>query len=174
MLNTITSPTLLISKSKTIRNINRMADRADRHGLAFRPHFKTHQSREVGQWFKEYGVEEVSVTSLRMAREFAAFGWPKITIAMPVNPRDFSGIAALNDVSAISLFLADSGTAQRMKKELLVQHSYFIELTAGYGRTGVASNDLKTIEAIIEAAGHHHCRGFYVHSGHTYDVKLRY
>ena len=170
MLNTITSPTLLISEARVRNNIQRMADRAARHNLALRPHFKTHQSKEVGQWFKELGIEEISVTSLRMAKEFADHGWPKITIAMPVNPREFIELQALSGQSRISVFLADSGTAQRMNEELLNQLPYFIELNEGYNRTGIPAGDLDTITAIIEAAGHHRCRGFYVHSGHTYDA----
>lgn len=173
MLDTITSPTLLISKSRVIGNIARMAERAKRHGLALRPHFKTHQSQDIGKWFEAYGVEEISVTSLRMAREFAGFGWPKIIIAMPVNPRELSAIAALTRTSEISVFLSDQTTAGRMKDELPAPLPYFIELNAGYGRTGVSVEDVQTIVAIIEAAGHHYCRGFYVHSGHTYDAGSR-
>lgn len=170
MLNTITSPTLLISEARVRRNLRRMTERAKRNGLAFRPHFKTHQSEEVGEWCREYGVTEVSVTSLRMAREFVGWGWEKITIAMPVNPREFAEIRALAEAAEISIFLTDTGTAGRLQEEVSSPLSYFIELNAGYGRTGVEIEDLKTIAGIIGASGHHGCRGFYVHSGHTYNA----
>ncbi len=170
MLKTITSPTLLISKPKTLRNIERMAARAKRHKLAFRPHFKTHQSRSVGEWFRSAGVDEISVTSLRMAKECVGFGWSDVIIAMPVNPRELAAIGALSETASISVFLTDPGTAEAMKDELRSPLPYFIELNAGYGRTGVPTTDLDVIVAIIKAAGHHPCRGFYVHSGHTYDA----
>ena len=170
MLDTITSPTLLIDKAKVLRNVAAMADRAHRHGLALRPHFKTHQSRTVGEWMRPYGIDEISVTSLRMARDFAAHGWPKITIAMPANRREFQQINALNRVSEISLFLTDPDTAAVLAEEISVPLSYFIELDAGYGRSGVHIKDLETVSAVINAAGNHRFRGFYVHSGHTYDA----
>jgi D-serine deaminase-like pyridoxal phosphate-dependent protein len=170
MLTTITSPTLLICEAKVRRNLQQMADRAKRHKLAFRPHAKTYQSQDVSNWIRELGVEEISVTSLRMANEFIEWGWEKLTIAMPTNPREFPEIKSLASKATISLFLTDKETALRMSREIPSPLGYFIELNAGYGRSGVDIKDLKTVTGIIEAAGHHHCRGFYVHSGHTYDA----
>ena len=45
-------PTVIIDKSIALRNIKRMAEKAKKNNLLLRPHFKTHQSIEVGEWFK--------------------------------------------------------------------------------------------------------------------------
>ena len=52
----ITKPTVLLDSDKVRRNIARMAAKANETGLSFRPHFKTHQSAQVGTWFREFGV----------------------------------------------------------------------------------------------------------------------
>ena len=47
-----TTPTLLLDKKKCIQNIQKIVNKAKRNQVKFRPHFKTHQSIEVGNWFK--------------------------------------------------------------------------------------------------------------------------
>ncbi len=68
-------PTLLIDKRKCISNIEFMASKATRHNLFFRPHFKTHNSITVGNWFKEFGVSGITVSSVEMAQYFIKAGW---------------------------------------------------------------------------------------------------
>lgn len=166
MLHNITSPTLLINENIVKANLTRMADRAARHRLAFRPHFKTHQSEIVGEWCRELGITEITVTSYRMAAEFAAQGWRKITIAMPVNPREFALLAALAETVELSVFVVDAQSAA----ELPIGVKYYIETDAGYGRSGVSWEDTKYMKRIIAAGGATRFRGLYVHSGHTYDA----
>src|SRR5665648_180036 len=81
----ITKPTLLLNKEIVLRNIQKMVRKAKDHNLIFRPHFKTHQSIEIGEWFKEAGIQCITVSSLTMANYFADFGWDDITIAFSVN-----------------------------------------------------------------------------------------
>lgn len=51
----IIKPTLLIDEKKCFKNIREIAEKARRHSLIFRPHFKTHQLHEIGNWFREEG-----------------------------------------------------------------------------------------------------------------------
>jgi D-serine deaminase-like pyridoxal phosphate-dependent protein len=67
---------------------------AQKHSLAFRPHFKTHQSLELGNWFKDYGVTQITVSSLEMAEYFAT-QWNDITVAFPVNVLEINRINSL-------------------------------------------------------------------------------
>ena len=48
----ITKPTLLIDKQKVLLNIKLMADKAKKNNVKLRPHLKTHQLPEVGEWFR--------------------------------------------------------------------------------------------------------------------------
>ena len=54
-------PTLFLDEQKCLANIRRMKEKADRHNLVFRPHFKTHQSAGVGEWFRDLGVDKITV-----------------------------------------------------------------------------------------------------------------
>jgi D-serine deaminase-like pyridoxal phosphate-dependent protein len=70
--STIATPTLLLDEGRARRNLDGMAARAARAGVRFRPHFKTHQSARIGEWFREAGVHSITVSSVRMAAYFAA------------------------------------------------------------------------------------------------------
>jgi len=147
-----------------------MADRAQQHGLQLIPHFKTHQHGQVGALLSEIGVKEIAVTSLRMAREHHK-NWQAITIAMPVNPREIPELATLSAEVNLTVFLCDAKTAADISRESAADFRYYIEIDAGYGRSGVGIEDEAAIRSIIAATAHHQFRGFYVHSGHTYDTR---
>ncbi len=68
LLSQITRPTLLLDETRCRRNIQRMADKARANHVRFRPHFKTHQSAQIGAWFREYGVEVITVSSVEVVR----------------------------------------------------------------------------------------------------------
>jgi len=85
VLRDITRPTLLLDEERARRNVERMAVKAGRSGVLFRPHFKTHQSAQIGGWFRERGVSKITVSSVKMAEYFAGQGWDDITIAFPAN-----------------------------------------------------------------------------------------
>lgn len=80
----ITEPTLLLDKQRCLSNIERMVSRALSSGVRFRPHFKTHQSLAIGEWYRDYGVEAITVSSMRMAEYFSQ-AWQDITIAFSFN-----------------------------------------------------------------------------------------
>jgi len=63
-------PTLIIDKQKVNRNITRMLGKAESANVIFRPHFKTHQSTEIGELFKQKGVKRITVSSVSMALYF--------------------------------------------------------------------------------------------------------
>ena len=93
----ITVPTIVLDETRVRRNIARMAAKARANRVRFRPHFKTHQSAQIGEWFRAEGVQAITVSSVRMAEYFAAHGWQDITIAFPANVRE---IAAMNRLAS--------------------------------------------------------------------------
>ena len=62
----IFQPTIVLDSNKILSNIVRMASKARSSGVEFRPHFKTHQSAEIGQWFKSNGINKCTVSSVGM------------------------------------------------------------------------------------------------------------
>src|SRR5512140_3613959 len=113
----IVKPTLLVDESRVRGNIARMAEKARRQGVRFRPHFKTHQSVEIGEWFREEGVHQITVSSLDMAEYFAAAGWDDITLAFPVNLRQLPGLSSLAWRVRLGLLIESPESAAALANE---------------------------------------------------------
>ena len=91
----ISEPSLLLDPDKCRANIRRMKTRGEGWGADFRPHFKTHNSRIVGRWFRAEGVNKIAVSSVKMAEYFAADGWEDITVAVVFNVREMDKVHRL-------------------------------------------------------------------------------
>lgn len=166
----ITKPTLLIDESKCRRNIAAMKARAVNFGLAFRPHFKTHQSLEIGRWFKDEGVDKITVSSVSMAKYFAP-EWNDITIAFPVNIREIDEINKLASKLSLNLLVESLYVLDFLQKHLESSVGIFIKIDVGYHRTGMNPKGIDEIEKVIAlCAGSPKTtfKGFLSHSGHTY------
>lgn len=100
----ITRPTLLLDENKMLANLQRMLEKAERTGTELIPHFKTHQSKEIGQLIKEKGVKKITVSSMKMAEYFAQNGWNDITVAFPFNPLEIDVANQLIEQGEHSLY----------------------------------------------------------------------
>ena len=172
----ITSPTLLLNSEIARANIRRMAGKCQDLGVGFNPHFKTHQSREVGEWFRAEGVERITVSSIVMAEFFADAGWDDITLAFPANVREMDRLNALAQKVKLTLDVISDTAAITLDQKLQHSVSVMIELDAGYGRTGIPAGEKERISRIldvIDASEKLSFYGFYIHAGHTYDVRGR-
>jgi D-serine deaminase-like pyridoxal phosphate-dependent protein len=168
-------PSLLINELICRQNIHQMAEKARANQLIFRPHFKTHQSLEVGEWFRQAGVTAITVSSVSMAQQFVAAGWRDITIAFPLNIREIDEINRLAE--KIRLNVLFDIPEQEIELAWKIRHSvgFFIKTDVGYHRAGVLPDDCKTIDTILNAAEPDKLqfRGFLTHAGQTYGAKSR-
>ena len=173
-MQSIISPTLLLDEDICRTNIQRMAQKAEKNDLAFKPHMKTHQSAQIGQWLAEAGVTAITVSSVKMAQYFADHGWDDITIAFPCNTRAISQINQLAAEVDLSLLVNDAQTAKKLGSSLENSVQVYIEFDTGSGRTGLQVDQLANIQqliSIIDNKGCLHWRGFYSHPGHSYDAR---
>lgn len=166
----ICKPTLCIDERIARENIRMMAAKAARLGVQFRPHFKTHQSVEVGKWYRQAGVTAITVSSVSMARQFADAGWDDITIAFPFNIRETEEVSALAARIKLNVLFDRPEQAAALAKVLKQPAGFFIKVDTGYHRAGVLPDDRETMEAILSvaAAGPLDFRGFLTHAGQTY------
>ena len=167
---TIKNPTLIIDEKICRQNLKRMSDKASRLGLKLIPHFKTHQSLKVAEWCKDYGVDEITVSSFKMAYYFREKGFKNIHIAFPFNPLLISDLNLINNQS-ISIQLVNKDVTKIVADNLTKETGFFIEIDAGYGRAGVPIGKLEEIDAILrEASSSDKLKfiGFYIHAGHSY------
>lgn len=170
----ITSPTLVLDKDKTLDNINKMSSKASNLGLKFRPHFKTHQSLEIGNWFREFPIDGITVSSLKMAKYFASDGWKSITIAFPFNILDVHEINVLASQIDLRLLVVDSVSAIKLDHSLTSEVSVYIEIDPGYGRSGIHFDDTAQINkliSVINSTDKLSLHGFYSHAGHSYKCR---
>lgn len=167
----ITKPTLVVNKEICLSNIRKMSEKAAINQLRFRPHFKTHQSREIGNWFRDFGVRAITVSSVSMARYFAKAGWDDITIAFPVNVLEISDINDLASSINLNILVENSAMLQLVKRVLKARVGIYIEIDTGYYRSGVEINRLNQIDEMISLIRGHKLldfKGFLTHTGQTY------
>ncbi len=151
-----------------------MAYKADTFGLTFRPHFKTHQSIEIGRWFREQNVSGITVSSIGMAEYFARDGWDDFTIAFPFYRGMTDGLKRLQKNADLRLFVNHADDIAHLNRELRNEFRVYIEIDAGYGRSGIPVENKEEIESLIESiesGEKSHFHGFYIHDGGTYRAR---
>ena len=167
------TPKLIIDQNKVSRNIDKMLSKAQRSNVLFRPHFKTHQSLEIGRIFKEKGVNKITVSSVSMAEYFAQDGWDDITIAFPVNLLEIEEINLLAARIQLNLLVDSAYSTVFLTENLHNKAGVFIKIDTGYHRSGLLPDDLEIdkIVEIISASDKLTFKGFLTHAGHTYSAK---
>ena len=133
----LTRATLLVDRARAEANIARFTDRAERSHVVLRPHFKTHQSAAVGEWFRTAGVDRATVSSVGQARYFADHGWRDLTLAMSANPREIADYDALAARIDLGLLADHPHTIEALDAGLHHPVRLWLEIDTGYGRTGV-------------------------------------
>lgn len=169
--NLIKSPTLLLDPKKCERNIKKMASKAKSHRLDFRPHFKTHQSAQIGEWIRAEGVNRCTVSSVKMAQYFADQGWDDILIAFPVNPLEHEAINNLAKKISLSVLIYSLEPLKMLEKKPDAKVGVKIELDLGSRRSGLLPDQYDEIDEILsylQSSDKFHFNGFYSHPGHTY------
>ncbi|MFC1559111.1 alanine racemase [Gemmatimonadota bacterium] len=170
----IVTPTLMVDTSKCLSNIDSMWSKARRSGTSLRPHFKTHQSIEIGKWFREKGVDGISVSSMDMAVFFAGGGFDDISVCVPINIREIDRINGLARDIRLNCLVESVEVAGFLSRKLESDLGVFIEIDCGYGRTGVSNADhLMIIEILsnLETCPNIDFKGFLTHAGHSYQAE---
>ncbi|MFN3840093.1 MAG: alanine racemase [Cyclobacteriaceae bacterium] len=175
-MRSIVRPTLLLDEEKCKTNISRMAEKARRLKVSFRPHFKTHQSHEVGRWFRQHGVEKVTVSSLVMAEYFASDGWEDITVAFPVNVLEDQLINRLAANIRLNLLVESVFAVNQLGEKIRHPVNVYVKIDSGYHRAGINPSDERLMGAVLsEIAQYDNLKfaGFLTHAGHSYKARSR-
>jgi D-serine deaminase-like pyridoxal phosphate-dependent protein len=169
----IDSPTLMIDQKKVLQNIQFMADKALQQGVRLRPHFKTHQSAVVGAWFRPFGVNAITVSSVDMAKYFADHGWDDILIAFSLNLRQVSAIQDLARTVRLGVLVEHLDAVEALSKTIENPLDVWIKIDTGTGRTGLIWQDTARIYDLaqnITASPKLQLRGLLTHAGFTYSA----
>jgi len=170
----IIRPTLVIDKEVCLRNIEKMAKKAKDYNLRFRPHFKTHQSTEIGEWFKTRGVDAITVSSVQMAEYFARNGWNDITIAFPLNILEINNINRLAANINLNVLVENREAATFLSKKTTHKTGVYIKIDTGSTRTGIEPSKTSLINSVLGILAENKkitFKGFLTHAGHTYSAR---
>lgn len=164
-------PTLLIDTKKVQQNISRMFRKAVRSNTVFRPHFKTHQSADIGELFRQQGIHKITVSSVSMAVYFAKHGWNDITIAFPVNLRETEEINELAGRIRLNILVDSVYSTQVLAGKIQNSTGVLIEFDNGYHRSGLLPDEMKVMDEILSILKQDNAlrfNGFLTHAGNTY------
>ena len=164
-------PTLIIDELKCRNNIKNMVNKAKRNKVDFRPHFKTHQSLEIGNWFREQGVTKITVSSVDMATYFANGGWNDITIAFPVNILEIDQINTLAATVTLNLLVESVDVVEFLQSKLIHEVNAFIKINIGNDRAGLEPDNYEGISELIDhldSCESIKFKGFLGHAGQSY------
>ena len=165
----------MLDTQKCRSNIEKMTSKAQKHGLCFRPHFKTHQSLHIGRWFQELGVTKITVSSLKMADYFKD-EWKDITVAFPANTREMKIINEISSQIQLNLLVESPETIKELGNHATSQLDMLIKIDVGYHRTGVNPNNTSLIDRLIKQIDQFpmlEFKGFLGHAGHSYAAKSK-
>lgn len=176
LIASIKKPTLIVDVYKVHQNIDRMVIKAKNSNVRLRPHFKTHQSKDIGEIFREKGITSITVSSIDMANYFANHGWDDITVAIPVNIRQIDEISNLAKRISLGILVDSIESLQYVKDNLNnnISLKIWIEIDTGYDRSGIKSSNVTSIRDIVSLILETEkflFGGLLTHAGHTYNTQ---
>lgn len=169
--STIKKPTLILDEEKAKKNLSLIDSKIKAQNIRFRPHFKTHQSAEIGEWFRELGIKEITVSSVEMAQYFAKNNWLDILIAFPVNLLQIEEILDLAKNIKLSLLFENIESLKYIDSHLNSRINGWIKIDSGANRCGLKiDQEEKIIElgSAIKSSKYVKLQGLLTHAGHTY------
>jgi D-serine deaminase-like pyridoxal phosphate-dependent protein len=152
------TPALVLHAPLVRRNIQKLAQYAAAHGIAVRPHAKTHKSREIAQLQLAAGAIGLTVAKVSEAEALTDPGQDVLLAYPPVGieratrlarlARDRTVRAAVDSVAAIEQVSVAARNAG-------VTIGLLVDFDVGLGRTGVQTRDesLQLAQAIDRAKG---------------------
>jgi D-serine deaminase-like pyridoxal phosphate-dependent protein len=176
VFSSINKPTLLINEEKAKRNLLFINEKVSAQGKQFRPHFKTHQSGEIGEWFREIGISKITVSSIDMANYFADHNWNDIFIAFPVNILQIEDIVHLSSKICLSLMFEELDTVSFIDNHVKNQVSGWIKIDTGANRCGLKNNQFPQILQLAKKilnSKNIEFKGLATHAGHTYRLNKK-
>ncbi len=174
-LDTLPTPALVLDAATVRRNVARVADYGRAHGIAIRPHAKTHKSVAVAGLQLAAGAVGLTVAKVGEAEVLAAaFGdrEPDILVAYPaVDPARTVRLAALARRARIAVAVDTPAAIEALGAAAHAAGTtlgILVDLDVGSGRTGVPdAGRLVALGAAAERAAGLRLDGIFFYPGHV-------
>ena len=177
-LEDLSTPALLLDRTRLAENCAAMRQRMQGHGVALRPHLKTAKSTAVareatggadGPW-----GGAITVSTLAEARYFAAEGWRDITYAVGLAPSRLAEAADLVSQGVRLTLLTDNlacvEAAASFRENGAPELRFLVEVDCGGRRGGVEpeSPELIAVARAIHERPGLSLAGVLTHAGQSY------
>lgn len=167
------TPALLVDLDVLERNLDEMAALARKHGVALRPHWKTHKCPEIARMQTARGAAGGTVAKPGEALEFLLEGFRDLLLATPVvDPRKIDRVLAARGAAELAVLVESDDGARRWSagaERAGLRLDVLMDVDPGMGRTGVAPGAAAVALArTIAADSHLRLRGVMTHAGHGY------
>jgi D-serine deaminase-like pyridoxal phosphate-dependent protein len=165
------TPCLVVDRDVLESNLVAMADRAHNHGLALRPHAKTHKCLEIARRQVALGAVGLTVATVGEAEVFADAGFTDLFIAYPVWAAGTRGLRLRALAERVGLRVgADSVEGVDVLARALAgtEAEVVVEVDSGHHRTGVAPERAGQIGAAAHRYGLG-VAGVFTFPGHSYE-----
>jgi D-serine deaminase-like pyridoxal phosphate-dependent protein len=173
------TPAFLVDVHTVSNNCREMREKALASGVQFRPHVKTHKTREIARMQHGGAVGPITVSTLAEAELLAGDGFRDITYAVPIAPEKLARAAALaRRIDRLNV-LVDSEDALRALEAFHrangVAFDAYLKVDCGYHRAGVDPDNPDSVR-LATALGRSDAvrfNGLLTHAGHSYHSKTR-
>ncbi|MGH7448999.1 MAG: alanine racemase, partial [Longimicrobiales bacterium] len=140
-LESLLTPAALVDLDRMTANLDRMAGYADAHGLALRPHTKTHKSPLLAAEQIRRGAAGLTVAQLHEARVMAAVSDDVLLAHPPVGAPKLARLVALPTGTRMTVALDSRAALEPLAEAASVaarEIGVLVELDLGMGRVGIA------------------------------------
>lgn len=167
------TPALIIDREIMMDNLRFMQDYADRHGVALRPHTKTHKMPKLALIQRDLGAKGVTVAKVGEAEVMAAAGLTDIFIANEiVGDQKLARIRTLAETIDISFGLDSIPQAEMIEQAFEgagKPAQVLIEIEVGEERSGIiGEHDYLELLEYLKTCKNIHLKGIFSHDGNSY------
>jgi D-serine deaminase-like pyridoxal phosphate-dependent protein len=153
----VPTPALVVDLDRMERNIASWQAMADRNGVGFRPHIKTHKTPEIAAQQLAAGAIGIASAKPTEAEVFAAAGCDDIVIAYPTVGEDkWARLARIAHEARLTVNVDSDHQARGLSAAAVaagVTIGVQIEIDTGLQRVGLDPGDPAAIEAFARAIG---------------------
>ena len=172
MRSDIPTPALVLDLDAFERNIAKMARHCAEHGLALRPHAKTHKSADIAKAQIAAGAVGVCCAKLAEAEALATEGIHDILLTSPiVSDNSFARAIALAKQIKLAVTVDHPDVATRLAEAAAkadVTLSVLVDLNVGTMRTGILPGEASTkLAEQIANSNSLSFEGFQAYAGHV-------
>ena len=175
-MQVLSTPCLLLDRTRLTRNVKRMRDRAADLGISLRPHLKTAKSVEAAAFVLGPSPGPATVSTLREAEVFGANGFTDLLYAVCISPQKLAKVTRLRQSGIDLKIILESAEAAEFvsahAKRSADRLPVLIEIDVDDHRSGVRWDDRDGLLGIgkILSEGDAALRGVMCHAGESYNL----